>query len=99
MGHGQSLAPSRTPVRTTPDRWADVKRIFQSALDLPAPDRRAFVLAQTAGDDELRREVESLLQSEEASSEFLTVGAAGYVPGALDDLDADDNLGRAIGVW
>jgi eukaryotic-like serine/threonine-protein kinase len=82
----------------TPDRWAEVKRIFQAALDLPPAGRPAFVQAE-AGDDDVRREVESLLASEETSGEFLSDAAAQYVPGALDGLDADTNLGRRIGPW
>lgn len=80
----------------TADRWAEVKRIFQAALDLSPADRSAFLSAESP-DLDIRREVESLLAAEDASSDFLDTPAADYVPGALDDLD--DNLGRVIGPW
>ncbi len=83
-----------------PDDWQRVKRIFQAALDLPREERAAYVASATAGDDDLRREVESLLRSEEDSDEFLSGQAADYVPGALAEDEAPDaNIGRRIGPY
>jgi eukaryotic-like serine/threonine-protein kinase len=45
----------------TPERWRNVERIFQAALDREASERSAFLDDACAGDAELRREVESLL--------------------------------------
>lgn len=81
-----------------PAEWSEVKRIFQEALDLPPASRPAFVAGAAAGNEELRREVESLLASEETSEDFLSDGAAGYVPGALDEIE-DNNVGRRIGPY
>ena len=39
----------------------DVSRIYRAALELPESDRLAHVRRECAGDDALRREVESLL--------------------------------------
>ena len=47
----------------TPERWQQVKELFNSALEREQNQRSAF-LAQACGDDEyLRSEVESLLSS------------------------------------
>jgi serine/threonine protein kinase len=46
----------------TPERWQCVKRIFQTAADLPPAERVAFLAAETAGDDELYREVAQMLR-------------------------------------
>lgn len=46
------------------DRWAKVESLFHAALDLPAADRLNFVRDACAGDDELRHEVESLLEQD-----------------------------------
>jgi serine/threonine protein kinase/Tol biopolymer transport system component len=46
----------------TPERWRDVERVCQAALDRPPADRGAFLDGECAGDAELRREVESLLE-------------------------------------
>jgi tetratricopeptide (TPR) repeat protein len=81
------------------ERWAQIKEIFQAAIDLPQSERLEYVRAACAGDDELRREVESLLKSEATTDAFLGV-AAEYVPGALsDDERPDANIGRRIGPY
>ncbi|MDT8341052.1 MAG: serine/threonine-protein kinase [Longimicrobiales bacterium] len=44
-----------------PDRWARVEALFSGALERPAGERDAFLREACAGDEALRREVESLL--------------------------------------
>ena len=51
----------------SPD-WDRVARVYQEALDRPANERQAFVAQASAGDDNLRREVDSLLAQEELAS-------------------------------
>jgi tetratricopeptide (TPR) repeat protein len=48
-------------------RWKVVNRIFHAALDLPASDRKPFVVAESNGDVDLQFEVERLLQADEAA--------------------------------
>jgi serine/threonine protein kinase/Tol biopolymer transport system component len=55
----------------TDERWARVKALFQAAVERPAAERTAFLAAATTGDDELRREVESLLASDTGDVSFL----------------------------
>jgi serine/threonine protein kinase/Tol biopolymer transport system component len=50
----------------TDERWTRVKALFQAAIDRPTEERSAFVAAAAAGDDMLRREVESRLKSDAA---------------------------------
>jgi len=45
-------------------RWQRVKTLFQAALERPPAERAAFVAARAADDDDLRREVESLLAAD-----------------------------------
>ena len=45
----------------TPERWQCVDEIFQSAIELQPEARSAFVVGACANDEELRREVESLI--------------------------------------
>jgi hypothetical protein len=53
-----------------PERWQRIESIFQKALD--AGDRRARVLVEScAGDEALRREVETLLAQHENADEFM----------------------------
>ncbi len=46
------------------ERWQRVKALFQDAVERPPDERDAFLTSATAGDEELRREVESLLASD-----------------------------------
>ncbi len=46
----------------TPERWLEIKTILQSALELPASERDAFVRNQCGDDLALLDEVESFLQ-------------------------------------
>src|SRR5262245_52533669 len=60
----------------TPERWARAQEVFAAALERPAESRGAYLRAACGSDEELRREVESLLAShEEISSEFLKPSA------------------------
>src|SRR5262245_4253763 len=45
------------------ERWLEVKRIFEEALDVPPEERAAFLDRACLGDEELRREVEALLSA------------------------------------
>lgn len=60
----------------TPERWAQIRDVFDSALQRPARDRAAFLRLVCSRDDELRREVESLLESHDGDSKFLETPAA-----------------------
>jgi len=55
----------------TPDRESDVERICHQALALDAAAREAFVAEACAGDEGLRREVESLLRQQSKADGFL----------------------------
>src|SRR5262245_60814920 len=55
--------------------WATVKRIHQAVLERPRRGRADFLTDMCAGDDALRREVESLLEHETTSESFLETPA------------------------
>ena len=52
-------------------RWQQVNHIFHEALQRDAATREPYLQQATAGDPELRREVETLLTSHERAGEFL----------------------------
>jgi len=52
----------------TPERWARIEQIFQYAAETNIDGRGAFLEEACAGDEELRREVESLLAQLEVSA-------------------------------
>jgi len=60
----------------TPERWAQIRQIFDGALERSEVDRAAYLRVVCARDDELRREVESLLASHDSAGDFLNKPAA-----------------------
>ena len=60
----------------TPERWAQIRQIFDGALERAPKDRAAYLRVTCARDDAMRREVESLLASHDEASGFLAKPAA-----------------------
>lgn len=60
----------------TPERWAQIRQIFEGALERTPRDRAAYLRVTCARDDAMRREVESLLASHDDASGFLAKPAA-----------------------
>jgi serine/threonine protein kinase len=54
----------------TRERWAQIRQIFDAALERPAQDRAAYLQVACARDHELRREVENLLESHDTATDF-----------------------------
>ena len=55
----------------TPERWQQVKEIFNSALMHRPEERGPFIVQACSGDENLRSEVESLIASHEQSGSFI----------------------------
>ena len=83
------------------DRWHRIEDIFHAAADLPPADRSVFLERACASDDQLRREVQSLLDSDAAESNIVANAVAQAAeqlppaPGAIDD----DLVGKHIGSY
>jgi eukaryotic-like serine/threonine-protein kinase len=59
-----------------PERWQQLKQIFQSALERDPAERPAFLNQACDGDAELRREVESLISSHDEAGESIEMMGA-----------------------
>jgi eukaryotic-like serine/threonine-protein kinase len=88
----------------TPERWKKIEQLCNAALERDASQRAAFLLQACQGDDELRREVESLLAQEKPADRFLESSDAEIAakqlatgPGAGDG--ADKLIGRRLGAY
>ena len=57
------------------NRWEQVEKICQAALELEESQRAAFLDQACAGDAELRQEVESLLQFDTRGDHFIEKAA------------------------
>jgi len=60
----------------TPERWAQIRQIFEGAIERAPKDRAAYLRVMCARDDAMRREVETLLESHDDASGFLAKPAA-----------------------
>ena len=78
-------------------RWDTVERLYHEALSRPVEGRAAFLAEACAGDDKLRREVESLLAQDVASKGGLTGGAVVAAAGLVSDAGHSMLTGRRIG--
>src|SRR5262249_61339679 len=54
-----------------PERWRQIERIYHSALEVEESRRPAFLKQTCTGDEDLRREVESLLAHHKAAGSFI----------------------------
>jgi serine/threonine protein kinase/Tol biopolymer transport system component len=81
-----------------PDRWTQIDRLLDAALDRPGGERAAFLAKACVGDEELRREVESLLAAhDEAENNFLQIPALEVAAQGLSAGMDRSLLGRTIG--
>jgi serine/threonine protein kinase len=55
----------------TPDRWRTVEELYHAASDRPAEDRAVLLAEACAGDEDLRREVEELLEQSDDPESLL----------------------------
>ena len=79
----------------TPERWQQVQAIFHAALERSPSAREAYLATIAAKDDELSREVRSLLATHDSSTGFLEQPA--YEVAATLILDEPSLTGRRIG--
>jgi hypothetical protein len=83
---------------TSPDRWATVERLYHAALTRPIEERAAYLAEACADDEELRREVQSLLA--QASAEGgLTGGAVFAAAGLVSDVGRSVLTGMRVGAY
>src|SRR2546428_8064815 len=81
----------------TPERWQQLKQIFQSALERNPAERSAFLNQACADDPALRSEVESLISSHDQAGDSIEAMAAEAATEMLDDDQAGSIVGKQIG--
>jgi serine/threonine protein kinase len=95
-----SSYPARGRRPVTPERWRQVKGLLESLLELPLPEREQQLLRDTAGDDDLRREVNSLLHAHVAApTGFLTPTATDPGNDAGASSSPDRRIGSTVGAY
>src|SRR6516162_3637891 len=73
------------------ERWKRIESLLQAALEHPPDERDAFLRSACAGDEELDREVRSLLRSQHMAGSFLESPAMEV---AARDLASERNGGE-----
>jgi serine/threonine protein kinase/predicted negative regulator of RcsB-dependent stress response len=79
-----------------PDRWRQIGELYHTALELEIEARVAFLDA-ACGDDELRREVESLLRAHDQADGFIAGKVAGVVAEMAAKQQTTSFAGRSLG--
>jgi hypothetical protein len=78
------------------ERWSRVEELYHSAIKQNESQRSRFLEEETAGDENLRREVESLLALQEKSESFLETSAlqatVQMVTGDRASIDGQDQV-------
>lgn len=75
-----------------PERWRRIEEIFSTAIDQPADDRAAYLTRACGADEDLRREVLSLLDRDTAEDfirEPIANAALAFTANSRDDLTGD----------
>lgn len=79
-----------------PTRWEQVKDLFEAVLAQPFAERDEYLVQACGGDDELRREVESLIKSYEQAESFLEQPAAQSAAESLLENEQKLSAGQRI---
>ncbi len=76
------------------DRWAQIQRIFDSAMDLDACDRTAYISEACGADENLRNQIEALMLAADSDEDLVS----DLVRCATDSLiDSEKRLSQPIG--
>jgi len=79
------------------DQWSQIKRILNSAVQLRSDERPRYVAEACAGDERLRVQIDSILNSPKELDSFLENGAAGAFAGTSDNFAAEFQAGTKLG--
>jgi serine/threonine protein kinase/Flp pilus assembly protein TadD len=82
-----------------PQRWQQISHLYQAALERDANRRASFLNEACRGDEDLRREVESLLAQVPAEEEFLNAPAMELAGAMMARQTAEPLIGREVGAY
>ena len=81
------------------DKWIKIKEIFNKAIEISGEERENYLEKECENDKELRREVDSLLNSLQKSGNFLETSTINFSEEGETETDTDPLLGREIGKY
>ncbi len=80
-------------------RWSQVERLFNQMLGLPPSERKAFLEKACSRDEDLKNEVESLLEYHQRAESFIEIPAMELEARELAREKLEDVSGRQIGPY
>ena len=83
----------------TPERWQQVDRLLEAALELEPGQWAAFLRENCAGDEGLRLEVESLLEAHARAEDFIEAPPARAAAELLEERRAEPLAEQQIGPY
>lgn len=83
----------------TPEEWRKIKEVLQTALELEPQARQTFLDNECVGQVPVRREVESLLRSDEQDRAFLEEPAVIDAADVLASTASPDRVGSRLGPY
>jgi serine/threonine protein kinase len=86
-----------TPDPPTPERWRQIEQLYHAALELRLGEREAFLDEACAGDDELRREVLSLIAAHNRAETFISTPPDDVVAALVAEQQSGSMSGRTLG--
>jgi eukaryotic-like serine/threonine-protein kinase len=81
------------------ERWKQIDEVFEAALERGPLERATFLSQACAGDDGLRKQVESLLASEEQARSFIERPAVEIAAESLSNQQTKSMKGRMVGPY
>jgi Tol biopolymer transport system component len=88
---------SPSPGEANSDRWRRIEEICDGALHREPADRAAYLVAECGLDENLRREVETLLAHERSAEKFLAVPVGALAARVLAAPPEPDLVGKRLG--
>src|SRR5437879_1696645 len=82
-----------------PERWRQIRKVFDAARMLPLEERPSFLDSACQADADLRREVESLLDSDAAAGDFLQSQGDNGHSGNGNFGETDSWIGKHVGSY
>src|ERR1044071_3483336 len=87
----------------SPERWQQIEDIFQTALDLAPEERNPYITKACEGDEDLKRQVQTLLtqyhETNKLLDDTLSIHGDMHALAALIEDESDPMIGRRIGAY
>jgi serine/threonine protein kinase len=82
-----------------PEHWRQIEQLYHAALERAEAERSAFLDEACAGDEALRREVESLLAFDKQAEQFIEAPPDDVATSMLTEEQARSMVGRTLGAY